>query len=170
MKRVYDEIAAALEKHAAQFDILGVNPPETFDIHLGQPQNPDQFEFALPAVFYDYSVDFSAEYLYVYIHAVQEFEDDTECFAAKREPGERFFLFLTALKRCLNNLKIPHRAFGKLCLYQEQPQNSDFYYHHLLTFRCLYKSDLDDDLYPAASAKQYTLDLKRGRLKTTLAQ
>lgn len=168
MKKVFNEINAAIQSRAAQFNILGVKPPETFDVHLSQETAPDQFEFFLPAVFYDYSIDYTADYLYVYIYAVQEFEDDTENFAANRDAGERFFDFLTALKRCLNALKIPGKAFGKLLLYQEQPQPNDFFYCHLLTFRCLYKSELDDDLYPEVPKEQFTLTLKKGRLKTNL--
>lgn len=170
MKRVYNEIMSALEKRAAQFDILGVKPPETFDVHLSQETAPEEFEFFLPAVFYDYSIDYTAEYLYVYLYAIQEFEADTENFSKDKENGERFFDFLTALKRCLNGLKIPGRAFGKLLLYQEQPQSNDFYYCHLLTFRCLYKSELDDDLYPETPKQEYYLTLKKGRLRDGLKE
>ena len=97
-----------------QFELLGVRPSETLDIHLGQELNPEEFEFALPAMFYDYSIDYTAEYLYVYLYVVQEFEGDTENFAHDRENGERFFDFLTALKRCLNGVAAHNKAFGKL--------------------------------------------------------
>ncbi len=168
MKRVYNAIMSALEKNAAQFEVLGVKPPETFDVHLGQEQSPDQFEFFLPAVFYDYSVDYTAEYLYVYLYVIQDYEDDTENFAKNKDLGERFFDFLTALKRCLNNVKIPQKAFGKLTLYQEQPQNNDFFYCHLLSFRCQYRAELDDDLNPETPKQEYFLSLKKGKLRDRL--
>ena len=99
MKPLYNAITAALQKKAAQFNVLGVNPPETFDIHLGQELNPEEFEFALPAIFYDYSTDFVGGYVYVYLYIVQDYADDTENFAINRDNGIRFFDLLTAVKR-----------------------------------------------------------------------
>lgn len=165
MKRIYDAITAAIQGNAAQFDLMGVRPPETLDIHLGQELNPEEFEFALPAMFYDYSIDYTAESLYVYLYVIQEFEDDTENFAANRENGEKFFDFLTALKRCVNGAKATGKAFGRLRLYQEQPQQNPDFYCHLITLRCTYRWELDEDLIPETPKQQYTLVLKKGRLR-----
>lgn len=168
MKRVYNTIMTVLQDNAAQFEDLDVRPPETFDVHLGQEQNPEEFEFFLPAVLYDYSIDYTAEYLYVYLYVLQEFDDDTENFAKNKDNGERFFDFLTALKRCLNGVKIQGKAFGQLRLYQEQPQTNDFFYCHLLTFRCNYKAELDDDLIPEPLKQEFYLKLKKGKLRDRL--
>jgi len=168
MKPIYNAITAALQKKAAQFKVLGVNPPETFDIHLSQELNPEEFEFALPAIFYDYSTDFVGGFVYVYLYVVQDYGDDTENFAINRESGLRFFDFLTALKRCLNGIRTTNKAYGKLELYQEQPQQNDMFYCHLLTLRCTYNADNDTDLNSEVSAEQFTLELKRGRLRNRI--
>ena len=165
MKPLYNAITAALQKKAAQFNVLGVNPPETFDIHLGQELNPEEFEFALPAIFYDYSTDFVGGYVYVYLYIVQDYADDTENFAINRDNGIRFFDLLTAVKRCLNGIRTTNKAYGKLELYQEQPQQNDMFYCHLLTMRCTYNADKDTDLEDEVTAEQFTLELKRGKLR-----
>ena len=165
MKPIYNAITAALQKKAAQFNVLGVNPPETFDIHLGQELNPEEFEFALPAIFYDYSTDFASGYVYVYLYIVQDYADDTENFAINRDNGIRFFDLLTAVKRCLNGIRTTNKAYGKLELYQEQPQQNDMFYCHLLTMRCTYNADNDTDLDDEVTAEQFTLELKRGKLR-----
>ena len=168
MKPIYNAITAALQKKAAQFNILGVDPPETFDIHLGQELNPEEFEFALPAIFYDYSLDIAGGFVYVYLYIVQDYGDDTENFAINRDRGIRFFDFLTAVKRCLNSFRTTNKAYGKLELYQEQPQQNPDFYCHLLTLRCTYNANNDADLDDEVSSELFSLELKRGRLRNRI--
>ncbi|MBQ3658021.1 MAG: hypothetical protein II956_14465 [Bacteroidales bacterium] len=168
MKRVYNAIMSALQKKAAQFKVLGVNPPETFDIHLGQENNPEDFEFALPAIFYDYSLDIVGGFVYVYLYIIQDYGEDTENFATNRDNGIRFLDFITAVKRCLNNVRTTNKAYGKLELYQEQPQQNLDFYCHLLTLRCTYNADNDTDLNDEVAAEQFTIELKKGRLRNTI--
>lgn len=143
MESVYNKIVDTIEQNAALFTEAGVSVPQTVDVYLGQPSAPDQFEFALPAVFVDYSADYDAELLYVYLHVLQDFGDDTENFAPNSSEGLSYFRFLTVLKRCLKGIKTPP-VFGALKLYQETPVQTEFFNYHTLAFRCT----LNTSLYP----------------------
>lgn len=166
MKRYYNAIMKAIEKGAANFEQLNVPKPVTFDIHLGQETNPDEFEFEAPAIFYNYSIDYASDYAYIYLYIVQDLDPDTENFA-KDDGSPKLFDFLTAVKRSLMNVKPEGRAYGKIILNQEQPQPNDNFLCHLLTYRATYHADMDTDLMPTSQEIETSLTLQRGRLKQT---
>ncbi len=167
MKRYYNAIMQALERGASQFEQLNVPEPKTFDIHLGQEVDPEEFEFALPAVFYTYSIDYVSEYVYIYLYIVQDLDSDTENFSGDKDNGQQFFDFLMAVKRCLMSVKPQGGAYGKIILNQEQPQPNDNFHCHLLTYRATYHADMDTDLTPTSQTIETSLTLQRGRLKQT---
>lgn len=167
MKRYYNAIMQAMEKGASHFEQLNVPEPKTFDLHLGQETDPEDFEFEAPAIFYNYSIDYASEYVYIYLYIVQEWDPDTENFAPKDDSSPKFFDFLTAVKRCLMSVKPQGGAYGKITLNQEQPQPNDNFHCHLLTYRATYHADMDTDLTPTSQQIETSLTLQRGRLKQT---
>lgn len=166
MENLYLKIAETIGRNEALFTAAGVPVPQTVDIYLGQPSAPDQFEFALPAVFVDYSADYEAGLLYVYLHVLQDFGYDTESFSPNSADGLSYFRFLTVLKRCLKGVKTPP-VFGAFKLYQETPVQTNFFYYHQLTLRCT----LCSDIYPEETKytdTEFAKNIAVGRLKETL--
>ena len=180
MKQYIQLIRNTIEAHAADFTAAGVLPPQTIDVYMGQPNNPEDFEFTLPAVFIDYSADYDGEVLDLQLHVVQDFLDDTENFAPQRDNGLRFVTFLSVLKKCLYGLKygVPKElrshgvsvrpVFGVLKLYQETPMQTDFFHYHLLTLRCSLNSDLYAEMELYTDVEPVSAVLENGRLKRTM--
>ena len=166
MKQYIQLIRNTIEAHAADFTAAGVLPPQTIDVYMGQPNNPEDFEFTLPAVFIDYSADYDGEVLDIQLHVVQDFLDDTENFAPQRDEGLRFVTFLSVLKKCLYGLKM-RPVFGVLKLYQETPMQTDFFNYHLLTLSCSFNSDLYAETELYTDVEPVSAVLENGRLKRT---
>lgn len=166
MKHYIQLIRNTIEAHAEDFVNAGVTPPQTIDVFMGQPSNPEEFEFTLPAVFIDYAADYDGEVLDVQLHVVQDFLDDTENFAPQRDKGLQFITFLSVLKKCLYGLKM-RPIFGMLRLYQELPMQTEFFNYHLLTLRCSFDSEqyVEHQLY--LDVEPIRVVLEDGRLKRT---
>jgi len=166
MKDYINHIIETIEAHSADFTNAGLTPPATIDIHMGQPARPEDFEFALPAVFIDYSADYDGETFDLYLHVVQDFGADTENFAPQRDMGLDFIKFLSVLKKCLYGLKMKP-VFGPLRLYQEVPMQPDFFYYHMITFRCSFSTAFysETDRYIDAEPVRPVID--KVRLKET---
>ncbi|MDR1865977.1 MAG: hypothetical protein LBR08_10455 [Bacteroidales bacterium] len=143
MDRVYNKITETLEANAEAFTRAGLTPPAVVDVFMGQPDVPQDFEFVLPAVFFDCSADFDGETLLIDLHVLTDFMEDTENIAPDRNRGLYYFRFLNVIKRCLKGMKTPP-VFGPLVPYRETPVRTDFYNYHLLTFRCVMHEELDD--------------------------
>lgn len=166
MKQYIQLIRNTIEAHTADFTAAGVPVPQTIDVYLGQPNRPEDFEFTLPAVFIDYSADYDGEVLDIQMHVVQDFLDDTENFAPRRDEGLRFVTFLSVLKKCLYGLKM-RPVFGVLKLYQELPMQTEFFYYHLLTMRCSFNADLYAEQGLYIDVEPVSAVLEDGRLKRT---
>ena len=136
------------------------------DVYLGQPTAPDQFEFALPAIFIDYSADYNAEIFYLYLHIIQDFAEDTENFAPNRSEGLKFNDYLTVVKSLLNGLRV-RPVFGALHLYQETPTQTEYFYDHTITFRCTLNTDLYARNSNLIDAQPILAKVEKGHLKDT---
>lgn len=166
MKDYINHIIETIAAHSADFTNAGLTPPATINIHLGQPTRPEEFEFALPAVFIDYSADYDNGTFDLVLHVVQDFGDDTENYAPQRDMGLDFIKFLSVLKKCLYGLKMLP-VFKPLRLYQELPMSPDFFYYHLLTFRCSFDTGLYCESDKYIDVEPVRPVLEDGRLKTT---
>ncbi len=167
MKAYINHIIETIMAHSADFENAGLTPPATIDIYMGQPARPEDFEFALPAVFIDYSADYDGETLDVIVHVLQDFGADTENFAPQRVNGLDFVKYLSVLKKCLYGLKM-RPVFNPLRLYQETPMPPDFYYYHQLTFRCNINTTLYCELERYVDVEPVLPVLENVRLKTTM--
>ena len=167
MKNYLNYIIETIAAHSSEFENAGLTPPQTIDIYMGQPTNQDDFEFALPAVFIDYSADYDGETFDLILHVVQDFGADTENFSPEREKGLSFITFLSVLKRCLYGVKMLP-VFKPLRLYQEVPMPPDLYYYHLLTFRCNFDTDKYSDIARYVDVSPVVPVLEDGRLKDTM--
>jgi hypothetical protein len=162
MYRIYNKILETLNEKASVFEGEGLPVPAVVDVFAGQPSNPEQFEFALPAVFFDYSADYEGETLYVYLHVLTDFMEDTENIAPNRNKGLDYFRFLNLVKRCIKGIKIPP-VFGALLLYQETPVQTEYFNYHQLTFRCALHDELDEH-FPKYRDEEFESQFSNGKL------
>ncbi len=145
MNRLYNAIVQTITDNKQAFIDAGIKPPAFIDVYQGQPSDPDQAEFALPAVFVDYSVDYENNMAYAYLHVVTDYGSDTDSLSPSREAGLDYIKSLKILKRILQHIK-PSPAFGVLRLHQETPTVSEFFLYHQITFRCALYLELDEEL------------------------
>lgn len=164
MNTVIDKIMQRIEDNSAVFTRKGFLAPQTIDTYQGQPIAPDQFEFTLPAIFIDYMADYNSEKLYIYLHVLQDYTEDTENFAPDRANGMRFNEYLTTVKCLLNGMRIGG-AFGVLKLHQELPTQTEFYYYHQITFSCSLKTDLYAQAVKYVDVNPVSVYVDHGKLK-----
>ena len=167
MNTAIDKIMQRIENNSAAFTRKNFIAPQTIDTYQGQPIAPDQFEFTLPAIFIDYMADYNSEKLYIYLHVLQDYTEDTENFAPDRANGMRFNEYLTTIKRLLNGVRLGG-AFGALKLHQEVPVQTEFYYYHQITFACTLNNDLYAQTQKYIDATPVVPVLENGRLKDTM--
>lgn len=164
MRTILDRIIEQITSNPEAFTSQGLIAPQTVDIYLGQPIAPDQFEFALPAIFIDYMADYNNNLVYIYLHVLQDYSEDTESYAPDRENGMRFNDHLMTIKRLLHGLR-SSRPFGVLRLYQEAPTQTDYFYYHTITFCCKIETDLYVETEKYVDAGPVEVDVQHGRLK-----
>ena len=87
MRTIIEKISQRIEDNSDAYMSQGLSKPETIDVYMGQPLAPDQFEFGLPAIFIDYMADYKNETLYVYLHVLQNYSENTENYAPDRVRG-----------------------------------------------------------------------------------
>mgnify|MGYP003592875089 FL=1 len=73
MVQLFPIIQQAFEDKKAWFTDNGLPAIAFIDMYMGQPLNPEEFEFILPAVFIDYSIDWQQELIQVDAHILTEF-------------------------------------------------------------------------------------------------
>lgn len=164
MNTAFEKIMQRIANNSAAFTESNLIAPLTIDTYQGQPIAPEQFEFALPAIFIDYMADYSNEKLYIYLHVLQDYAEDTENFSQDRANGMRFNEFLTTIKRLLNGMRIGG-AFGALKLHQELPIQTEFFYYHQLTFVCTLNNDLYARTVKYIDANPVVPVFENGKLK-----
>lgn len=164
MNTAIEKIMQRIANNSAAFTESNLIAPLTIDTYQGQPIAPEQFEFALPAIFIDYMADYNNEKLYIYLHVLQDYAEDTENFAPNSAKGMRFNAFLTVIKRLLNGLRIGG-AFGVLKLHQELPVQTEFFYYHQLTFVCTLNNDLYARTVKYIDANPVVPVFENGKLK-----
>lgn len=167
MKDYLNHVIETIAAHSRDFEKAGLEPPQTIDIYMGQPNNPDDFEFTLPAVFIEYAADYDGETFDLILHVVQDFGTDTENFSPERTKGLEYITFLSVLKRCLYGLKM-RPVFNPLRLYQETPMPPDFFFYHTLTFRCNFDTELYSEQSRYTDVSPVIPVLENGRLKDTM--
>lgn len=108
---------------------------EVTDVYLGQLPVQGSFDFGLPAVLFEYSVDYGSCVLDVNLHVLGEYIQ-AGATTSGTEDKMKYFRFLRILKRCLNGVKIPP-VFGPLAVYRDTPVQTESCVYHQLTFKRL---------------------------------
>lgn len=140
MKPLYQAIQTLFRQPEtiATFRALSLTPPEYIDLYDGQPEEPDRFEFTTPALFIDYSIDWSTAgttrigTLTLEAHVLTDPTDETDNLSAL--PGLEKVDYYETVSNLLEDLATSETS--GLVLKSERPVTTDYFNYHQLTFTC----------------------------------
>lgn len=118
------------------------------DMYMGQPVNPDEFEFTLPAIFIDYSIDWAQELIQVDAHVLTEFAEDSGSVFTNKSKGLDYLRTLAISKRVITNLKTDF--ISRLKPLSERPVTTEYYHYHMLSFGATIQDYVNTDLIPSS--------------------
>lgn len=113
--------------------------PEFIDLYNGQPEEPNEFEFTLPALFIDYSIAWDRAgtmrkgELTVEVHVLAEPGEETDNLNVPLSGLDKVDYYET-ISDLLEDLSTSETS--KLVLKGEKPVATDYFNYHLLTFSC----------------------------------
>ncbi|WP_295674628.1 hypothetical protein [uncultured Mucilaginibacter sp.] len=127
-------VNAAFTAKAAWFTSRGLIPPRLIDFYMGQPENPEEFEFVLPALFMDYSVSWKMTGQYyggpatLMFHALPDTAAPTENISARQAEGLQTTVWYRLVRQVLDT--VTGENFQQLIRGQEHTAaTADFRYH-----------------------------------------
>ncbi|HRO76510.1 MAG TPA: hypothetical protein PLP27_10225 [Crocinitomicaceae bacterium] len=131
MKDIYKKIIEKLlsPEVVAQFDFYGVTPVRYVDLYRGQYNAWENFDVvALPAVFVDWSADFTdptqnESIVTVSLHLVYEQVSDTSNISSNQANALQFFDFINLVHKVVSTIQVS--GTGKLKLKRQEPADLD---------------------------------------------
>ena len=145
MLLLYPELVKAFEANKELFTRNKLPFPAQ-NIYLGQPADPEKFEFTLPAVFFQHRIDWRNNQITVIAHVLHDFGDDTESFSPRMVSGLDYLRFLAICRHIITGVK--SRFTRKLQLTDEEPVTSDYYYYHTLSYTAEIENGIDGTVIP----------------------
>lgn len=141
MKELYTAIQDLfkLKETAKVFNGKNLRVPEFIDLYNGQPEEPNEFEFTLPALFIDYSIAWDRAgtmrkgELTVEVHVLAEPGEETDNLNDTLLGLDKVDYYET-ISDLLEDLSTSETS--KLVLKGEKPVATDYFNYHLLTFSC----------------------------------
>jgi len=117
------------------------------DVYMGQPINPEEFEFTLPAVFIDYNIDWAQGFITVDAHVLSEFAEDSGSPFKKKDEGISYLKTLAICRHILTGIKTDY--ISRLKPLSERPATTEYYHYHILSFQANIQDYIDNSLIPA---------------------
>ncbi len=145
MYPIYEALLTKFESKKALFTNNGLIAP-FIDIYQGQPLAPKEFEFTLPALFFDYSIDYKNNIFTLEAHVIDEFMEETDNHSPKCLEGLDHLRYLAICRYIINNTSAVGLGFKKLHIDSEKPVTTDYYYYHQINFQCCIDDLIDNSL------------------------
>lgn len=171
METIYQKIVDTFEsdKAKAVFAAMEIQEIRQIDIHMGQPDNPQEWEMFLPAMFIAWSVTpgttESPDILTMEFHILQEPGAGTESFSDRITEGLKYVKLLKAVKKCLNQLSADNTSPFKYA--GERPAVTEFYRYHILSYNCAIDSFTETINRPELTTSTVeAIDITGGILRT----
>lgn len=141
MKQLYKTIQELFKQPETiqLFHSLNLSPPEYIDLYDGQPEEPERFEFTIPALFIDYAISWERAgtmrkgELSVEVHVLTDPTDETDNLSETLSGMEKVDYYET-ISNLLEDLSTCETS--RLVLKSERPVTTDYFNYHLLTFTC----------------------------------
>lgn len=147
MVQLFPKIQEAFEAKKALFTDNKLPENWFVDMYMGQPINPEEFEFSLPAVFIDYSIDWAMNIITIDAHVISEFEEESGSIFSKKDEGINYMRMLAICRNILTGIKTDF--ITKLKPLGEKPATTEYYHYHILTFSGNIQDYVNLDLIPA---------------------
>jgi len=166
MYPIYEALLTKFEAKKVLFTKNGLIAP-FIDLYQGQPLAPKEFEFTLPALFFDYSIDYRNNIFTLEAHVIDEFMEETDSVNPKRLEGLDHLRYLAICRYIINNTSAAGLGFKKLKVDSEKPITTDYYYYHQINFQCCIDDLIDNSLIDF-STEQATItgNLEKGKIRT----
>lgn len=140
MKLLYQAIQTLFRQPETiqAFRTLNLASPEHIDLYDGQPEEPERFEFTTPALFIDYSIDWSTAgttrigTLTLEVHVLTDPTEETDNHATLL--GLEKVDYYETISNLLEDLSTSETS--GLVLKSERPVTTDYFSYHQLTFTC----------------------------------
>ena len=146
MVQLFPKIQEAFEAQKALFTNNKLPGNWFVDMYMGQPINPEEFEFSLPAVFIDYSIDWAMNIITIDAHVISEFEEESGSIFSKKDEGINYMRMLSLCRYILTGIKTDF--ITKLKPLGEKPATTEYYHYHILTFSGNIQDYVNLDLIP----------------------
>ena len=130
MLSIFNKIKSTFEANKKVFTDRGLPFIRTIDIHIGQPDDPDNFEVFTPSMFLSWDIKpgnamGESDTLTIDVHVLQEPQGSV---------GTEYMGVITAVKYLLNRLKTDTST--PLEYAGERPAATQYFRYHILTYTC----------------------------------
>jgi hypothetical protein len=152
MELLLKKIQDTFNANKQVFHQRGLPHVRQIDMHLGQPDNPDDFELLLPAMFISYSIledDTSTEpdELLLDFHLLQEAIGRSEGNSPNRDVSLTYLRMIDAVKYMLKDLTSEHTTGLRRA--GQRPQNTEYYNYDIISMKCWITQANDSFTKPA---------------------
>lgn len=141
MDILYKNMIQAFIDKKAWFTDAGLPTPKLIDYYMGQPEHPDEFEFALPAVFMDYSIQWKkAGKIYegspvIEFHCIPPDEyPSASSISSRRDDGLKTILWYQTVAQVLDTVTTDHST--GLVRINERPAITRDFNYHIMGYGC----------------------------------
>lgn len=143
MDEIYTKLTAAFAKQSNidRFTAKGLKPPKIIDFYQGQPEDPENFEFVLPALFVDYRITSWTLQGKIYvgsaniqIHAIPEDAPSASNISRRMTEGLKPLQWYGLVRQVIDT--ITGETFSMLQRGPEDPLYTRDYVYHVLNFTC----------------------------------
>ena len=131
-------VNAAFTAKASWFTDAGLTPPRMIDFYMGQTENPDEFEFVLPALFMDYTVNWKMTGQYyagpagLMFHALPDTAAPTENISARQTEGLQTIIWYRLVRQVLDT--VSGENFQQLIRGQEHNAATVEFRYHIMDY------------------------------------
>lgn len=171
MEEVYNKIVDTFNAHPEVFTDRSLPTIRQIDIHIGQPDDPENFEVLCPAIFISWDIkagtNGEADTLSLDFHLLQEPGAGTENYSDRMDEGLAYIRLVTAVKYCLNMLSTDSSSPLKYA--GERQAATPYFRYHVITYTCSIDSYTDSVHRPELTESTIeSINLTGGKLRQHL--
>lgn len=142
MDILYTKITEIFNENKAVFTNASLPPVQQVDVYMGQPEDAENFEIFLPAIFMNWALTPTdtngSSKAVLEFHVLQEPTGGSENFTTA-EASLQYIQVLKKVKYLLNQLRAENTT--PLKYKGEKPTGSEYFKYHVITYEC----QIDED-------------------------
>lgn len=139
MELLLKKIQDTFNANKQVFHLRGLPHLRQIDIHIGQPDDPDNFEVLLPAMFISYSIredddNTDPDELLLDFHLLQEPVGSSEGNSHNRDVSLTYLRMIQAVKYMLKDLTSEHTTGLRRA--GQRPHQTPYYNYDIISMKC----------------------------------